>query len=90
MKNIYNCAKNIHRILTIPMIVFGAIMAVTGTFLKWPELAPEFAEMTAVRSFHSQVSVIFTITLVVSALAGAAMYIYPVIIRFRYKNRQDS
>jgi hypothetical protein len=51
----------------------GLVMAVTGIFIKY-----QIGDAGQMRFVHSQMSVIFTIILVLMTLTGFYMYLFPI------------
>ena len=80
MINIYLTAKKIHRLLVLVMIFLTTLMASTGTLLKYnasvAEHFPAF-DLNQFRYIHNNLSVIFTIALVLMTISGTLMYFIP-------------
>ncbi len=79
---IYLYARAIHRFLVIIISFLTLIMAGTGIILHQSsegENLPKNIDVNLARYIHNQLSVLFTVVLVLMALSGIIMYIYPLI-----------
>lgn len=80
MIKIFLLAKKIHRLLVLAMIVMTSLMAGTGILLKYiSSVAEKFPsiDLNQVRYIHNNLSVAFTIVLVLMAITGGLMYFIP-------------
>ncbi len=85
MTKLYLLAKKIHRFLVLIITAITVIMAWTGVMIKY-SWTPFGASLAKARYIHNQLSVIFTLTLLLMAVTGIAMYLLPYLIKRRGPN----
>ena len=73
MIKLFILSCKIHRLLVFMMSAAGLVMAVTGIFIKY-----QTGDAGQMRFVHSQMSVIFTVLLVLMTLTGLNMYLFPI------------
>jgi hypothetical protein len=76
---LYLWAKKIHRLLVLIISALTLVMAGTGLLMKYPKLAGGAIDLGLMRYLHNQLSVYFTGVLVLMALTGLYMYVFPVL-----------
>lgn len=82
MTKIYLYARTIHRFLVMIISFLTLIMAGTGLILRQAREGknlPNSIDVNLARYIHNQLSVLFTVVLILMALSGIIMYIYPLI-----------
>jgi hypothetical protein len=79
MINRYLLSKKIHRMLVIIISFLTLAMTSTGFALKYPTRALFNPGLT--RFLHNQLSLIFTLVLILMACSGLLMYLYPLLIK---------
>jgi hypothetical protein len=79
MTKYYILSRKIHRYLVIIITVLTVIMAGTGTVLKFPVAFGSFGFINVglVRFIHNNLSILFTIVLLLMAISGIIMYLFP-------------
>jgi uncharacterized iron-regulated membrane protein len=90
MIKLYRYARIVHRVLVLVISALTVFMAGTGLLLKYPGFAFEhlsFIDVGQMRYLHNQLSLIFTILLLVMAVTGWLMYLLPVSMRRRQQSR---
>ena len=78
----YLLSKKIHRLLVLLMLFLTLIMAGTGIMLKYLSFFDRhfhFIDLGLVRYLHNNLSIVFTIVLLLMALTGTIMYFIPYI-----------
>jgi len=68
-------ARITHRFLVWVIIILGLIMMLTGSAMKFPEIA--LIDPLQARQIHNVISTLFSIVLFLMMLTGAFMYLYP-------------
>ena len=89
MTKMYLLMKKIHRTLVLIIITLGLFMVATGTLLKFPAFGAKylsFLDLGQIRYLHNQISVYFTVALLLMMISGVWMYIY-IWLQGRRKNR---
>jgi hypothetical protein len=80
MTKLYLFSKSIHRYLVLIVSTLTILMAGTGIMLKYLFLPMALGfDPGTVRYIHNQLSVLFTIALVLMMLTGIIMYIFPLL-----------
>jgi len=78
-------ARKLHRFLVLIISVLTIIMIITGGIMKYPDIASAIVpsvNFERIREVHSNISTYFSITLVLMALTGIIMYLYPTVIKW--------
>ncbi len=71
--------KKIHRILVLIIITLGLFMIATGTLLKFSAFSTKyfsFFDLGLIRYLHNQISIYFSIILLLMIFSGSWMYVY--------------
>ena len=78
MIKLYLLSKKIHRVLVIAISLMILFMEITGFFLKYSSVANIFSvDLRLARYLHNSLSPFFSIILVLMALSGIIMYLFP-------------
>jgi len=78
-------ARKIHRFLVGIIILLSIIMMLTGSAMKYPEIAlidPFFA-----RRAHNIISTFFSLALTLMMVTGLFMYLYPWLSKIKNKSQ---
>lgn len=86
MTKLYLLSKTIHRLTMYLTVLLTLFMATTGLLLKYslPLLDP-FIKIEFVRYMHNNVSVSFTIVLLLMMISGIYMYLFPILLKHQKK-----
>jgi hypothetical protein len=76
MTKLYLVAKSIHRYLVIIITVLTILMAGTGIAIKYNV---GIFDLPLTRYIHNNLSVVFTVALILMMLSGIIMYVFPLI-----------
>jgi len=85
---LYLFAKKIHRYLMLGILFSTMLMVGTGSVLKYPELF-RFVDYDLARYLHSQLSLLFSIFLVLMAASGILLYVVPLVVARRKKKQAE-
>jgi hypothetical protein len=89
MIKIYLFMKKVHRILVLIIITLGLFMGATGTLLKFSAFSAKyfsFFDLGLIRYLHNQISIYFSIVLLLMIFSGTWMYVY-IWLKGRKKNQ---
>jgi cytochrome b subunit of formate dehydrogenase len=93
MNKLFLLCRKIHRIFLFLTIPSGAVLIVSGLFLKYPGEVIRylgFIDLVAVRDLHRNLAPLFAIILLVMMLTGSLMYFFPWLNKkFVDKNARD-
>ena len=79
MTKLYLLSKTIHRFLVIITSITTLMMAITGILLKYPLWINSLnIDIGLIRFIHNNLSILFTLILVLMTISGIVMYIYPI------------
>ena len=73
-------SRKVHQFCLLFIIIFGLIMMLTGTAMKYPQLVP-FLDPTQARMTHNTVSTYFSIVFAIMMATGIIMYLTPWILK---------
>lgn len=79
MIKILTLSRQIHRIAMWAVVVFGLVMGVTGTMLKFS------LGTIAIRQIHNNLSIFLVVALAFMIVTGLVMYFSSTLVRFSQK-----
>jgi hypothetical protein len=77
-------ARKVHRYFVIIILLLGLLMAATGISMKY-----SVGDTGLARYLHNNISVIFTIVLLIMMCTGAYLYAYPAYMRRKQGRQQE-
>ena len=89
MTKIVVFARRTHRLMALTMLVASLVMTSTGMAMKYPQQFA-FINQGQARFVHNYISPVFVIILIVMAITGGFLYIYPWLLRIKPRQPQNT